>query len=366
MKKIMMFIAAMAISLTAAAQNFEWTGPFGLPYVSVNGGTTSSLRANNFSEYFRDIRPTAGIEFGTYFTPVWGAEIEGQIDFGTAVQKDVLESNSTFVYDSGFVGQSSVLVNGKVNLSNLFGGYKGYPRRVEVVGFAGLGWGHDYGEPRVDPNYVVYNTGAELNVNLGKERAWQVNVRPAVVWKNYDNNPNFHRYDGYFRFAVGVTYKFGNRRTKSHNFVTNTYDAYQKDYDYLLKKYKELAGREPQVKEVEIVKEKVVKDTVSVSSNNSSIIYFELGEYAISERELARIDYFVSTIENRNATIKITGSADTKTGTEPRNKFLAEKRAEAVKEVLVNEYGFDANQIVTGVILDVFEIPSSSRVAIIE
>lgn len=355
MKKILMIFAAMAVTVMAAAQNIEWTGPFGLPYVSVNGGAVSSLNVDDFNGFYHGIHPTAGLEFGTYFTPVWGASIEGQADFGTTGSRT-------------FVDQSSVLVNGKVNLSSLIGGYKGYPRRVEVVGVAGLGWGHDYGEPRIDPNYVVYNTGAELNVNLGKERAWQVNVRPAVVWKNYDNNPNFNKNDGYVRLAVGVTYKFGNRRTGSHNFRTNNYAVTQADYDALLAKYNELAGRGPEVKEVEVVKveEKVVKDTVEVEIPASSTIYFDLGEYTISDRELARLDYFVSGIERRDVSLKVTGSADTKTGSEPRNKFLAEKRAQAVKDVLVNKYGFKSENITTETILDIFSVPESSRVAVVE
>lgn len=355
MKKFLMIIAAMSVTMMATAQNVEWTGPFGLPYVSVNGGGISSLNVGTFNDFVHGVRPTAALELGTYFTPVWGASIEAQADFGTT-------GSCTFV------DQSSLLLNGKANLSNLFGGYKGQPRRVEAVLVSGIGWGHDYGTPIIAPNYVVYNTGAELNINLGKARAWQLNIRPGVIWKNYDDCPKFEQKDAYARLALGVIYKFKNRRTKSHNFKTNNYAVSQADYDALLAKYNDLAGREPQVKEVEVVKteKKIVKDTVEVEIPNTAVVYFDLGEYVISERELSRIDFFAKSVDNEKATLKVTGSADTTTGGEPRNKFLAEKRAEAVKNVLVEKYGFKAENITTEVVLDIFKVPESSRVAVIE
>ena len=350
-----MIIAAMAVTVMATAQNVEWTGPFGQPYVSVNGGGISSLNVETFGDFIRGVHPTAALELGTYFTPVWGASLEAQADLGT-------NGSCTFV------DQSSLLLNGKVNLSNLLGGYKGQPRRVEVVLVPGIGWGHDYGTPIIAPNYVVYNTSAELNVNLGTSRAWQLNVRPGVIWKNYDDCPKFEQKDAYARLALGVTYKFKNRRTKSHNFKTNNYAVSQADYDALLAKYNDLANREPEVKEVEVVKydKEIVKDTVEVEIPSSAVIYFDLGEYTISERELARLDFFAKSLDREKVTVKVTGSADTKTGGEARNNFLAEKRAEAVKNVLIEKYGFKPENIATEVVLDIFEAPESSRVVVIE
>ena len=128
------------------------------------------------------------------------------------------------------------------------------------------------------------------------------------------------------------------------------------------------AGREPEVKEViKTVTDTVyVNKTVEVEVPNSSSVYFNIGEYTLSEREASRLDYFASGIEGRDVEIKVTGSADTATGSEGRNKFLAEKRAEVVKNYLVEKHGFNADKIKTEVVLDIFDNASVSRVAVID
>ena len=396
MKKILMIFAAMAISFMAAAQTVESSKLFENTYVTVFGGGTTTGAFNQVpTPFFWDgakgvvegVRPYAGVEFGKYVTPVVGFSVEGLGFFGT--------TNSKTFFD-----ESAVLANGKLNFSNWFGGYKGQPRRVEVVGVLGMGWGHDYVgngqtwtsypneelEPVVgtnvyndqvvytDKDYVVYNAGAELNVNLGKARAWQINVRPGVMWFNkhtktqYQSLPRFMN-DARANLQVGVTYKFGSKSKKSHNFVLCPYSVTKADYDAALARIAELESRGPQVKEVEVIKEveKVVKDTVEVEVANGAVVYFTIGNYELSNRELARLDFFAKGIEHpAQAKVKVTGSADTKTGSKARNEFLAQKRAEAVKKVLVNVYGFKAENVEIETILDVFDRPENTRVAIVE
>lgn len=396
MKKILMIFAAMAISFMAAAQTVESSKLFENTYVTVFGGGTTTGAFNQVpTPFFWDgakgvvegVRPYAGVEFGKYVTPVVGFSVEGLGFFGT--------TNSKTFFD-----ESAVLANGKLNFSNWFGGYKGQPRRVEVVGVLGMGWGHDYVgngqtwtsypneelEPVVgtnvyndqvvytDKDYVVYNAGAELNVNLGKARAWQINVRPGVMWFNkhtktqYQSLPRFMN-DARANLQVGVTYKFGSKSKKSHNFVLCPYSVTKADYDAALARIAELESRGPQVKEVEVIKEveKVVKDTVEVEVANGAVVYFTIGNYELSNRELARLDFFAKGIEHpAQAKVKVTGSADTKTGSKARNEFLAQKRAEAVKKVLVNVYGFKEENVEIETILDVFDRPENTRVAIVE
>ena len=350
MKKFLTLIATFAIAVSMAfAQNYEYPGAFGMPYVTVDGGGVSHLNAGSFKDFVKGFRPTAGLELGTYFTPVWGASVEG-----------LAHINTTGAYT--FVDQSTVLMNGKVNLTNLFLGYNGHPWVLDVVGVAGIGWGHDYAEPIIDPNYVVYNTGAEFNFNLGKERAWQINVRPTVLWNNYDNDPKFHVNDAYVRVSLGVTYKFGNRRIKSHNFVTNNYAVTQADYDALNGKYNDLLNRKPEVKEV--VKEVVKTDTLIQKETKvligSHIITFPIGSCVLSATEKAKVEAFAKSLDDETF-IKIVGSADSKTGSENRNYALAKNRANVVKYALVSEYGVSEDRIVVDTTLDATDNVLTSR-----
>ena len=216
---------------------------------------------------------------------------------------------------------------------------------------------------------MVYNTGAEFNFNLGEQRAWQITVRPGVLWNNYDNLPKFKwSTDARVNVQVGVTYKFGSK-AKGHNFRLCPYSVTKEEYDALKSQYDELLAKKPKevVKEVVVEKEVIVKEPVEAPAPASVTVYFDLGKTTVSDRERAHLDYWAKNVDkNRPTTIKVTGSADTKTGSQARNEYLAEKRASVIKDILVNDYGFNADNVTTQVVLDLFENPARSRVAVIE
>lgn len=362
MKKIfsIMMIAFAMVFNVANAQTVESSKFFENTYVSLYGGaiTTSHFGGQpvfwgGIKNVMDGVRPFAGLELGKYVTPVLGLSVEGLAMFNTT------GSNT-------FVDQSNVIGNLKFNLSNWFGGYKGQPRVFEVVLVPGLGWGHDYGDVYHDRNYLTYNAGVEFNFNLGKARAWQINVKPVVMWNNYNNALTPIRSNMQGRLQFGVTYKFGSRSKKSHNFVVCPYSVRLEDYELAQNKIKELESREPIVKEVvvekEVAKEVEVVKEVTISSVT---VYFDMGKYTISDRELAHLDFY-ATNADKNKTIVITGSADSATGSAERNKFLAKHRALAVKDVLVNKYGFDADKVIIDVANDIFDTPMRTRVAVVE
>ena len=358
MKKFISIFAALAMTVMAAAQNYEYVGPFGMPYVSVNGGAIMSVNAPNFKGMLETVRPTAGLEVGTYVTPIWGASVEALALFGTT------GANT-------FVDQTSAFVNGKANLSNLFGGYKGEPSLAEVVGVLGLGWGHDYGNDPKDLNYLNYKAGAEVNFNLGQARAWQINVRPEVLWLNRgdgitDHNVlRFKKENLYPHLSVGVTYKFGNRRVNSHNFVVNDYAVSKAAYDEAMAALHEAQSRKPEVVEkvVEKTVEKVVEKEVRVLVG-SNIITFNVNSSVLSDTEKAKVVAFAKSLED-DAVVTIVGSADSKTGTKAYNERLAQKRADVVKNVLVKECGVAESRITVESKLDATDNVKTSRSAII-
>lgn len=360
MKKIFSFIIAFVMMITLAnAQTVEHSRLFENTYVTLSGGaiTTTHMGGQPFfwdgaKNIVNGVRPLAGLEFGKYVTPVVGFSVEGLAMFNTT------GSNT-------WVDQSNVVGNLKFNLSNWFGGYKGQPRKVEVVFVPGLGWGHDYGDVYHDRNYLTYNVGAELNVNLGKERAWQVNVKPVVMWNNYNNAlyPTLGNMQA--RVQFGLTYKFGSKRKGgAHNFVLCPYSVTKEDYDALQAKYDELAARKPEVKEVVKTQiDTVVVEKPVVNNKFSTIISFELGSSELVKRELAKLGVFSRVLES-NEKVNIIGSADTSTGSLEINENLSAKRAEVVKNALI-ELGVSADRITTSTALDTNAEPSASRAAVL-
>lgn len=361
MKKIFMFFVALAMTVMATAQNYEYTGVFGMPYFNINAGAIAPLTSPTTG-----ILPAAGIELGTYVTPVWGTSAEGVAVFNLPPYGQQTILNSHYV-----------LGNGKMNVSNFLAGYDGYPRRVEFVLVAGAGWGRSYTKmvPNADgetpekayttADQMVYNTGAEINFNLGQARACQISLRPSVIWgHNAENQFGFNPSNAQLRVNLGFTYKFGNRRVKSHNFVTNDYAVSQHDYDVLMARYEECHSREPEKVEVpvEVPVEKLVPTPVNVPVYfGENLILFPCGSAKLDAKNKEILRHFVEDVQD-DVIVYIVGSADSKTGTESFNYDLAGKRAKAVRDELV-KLGINENDIAIDTTLDGASTVKASRSA---
>lgn len=355
MKKFISVIAALAMifAVSANAQTVESSRMFENISVTLDGGVFAPITSLN-ENVFDNIKPTAGLEITKYFTPVVGFGVQGIANFSDLKFADFPKN----------VNNTVVLGNAKVNVSNWFGGYKGYPRRIELVGTAGLGWGHNYG-PQVEvANYTAYAAGAELNVNMGKARAWQLNFRPEVIWHNQNAvYPKLSKNDADLRVAAGITYKFGSKK-RGHNFRLCPYSVTQADYDALLAKYNELE-KNPKVIEKETIKETVVIKEVPVEKKENvwtpMNVTFAMGSAKLSNVEKAKIKEFVEGLDVEE--VLVVGSADKGTGTAKRNEYLAKERANVVAKFLEN-LGIKAKVQST---MDIDEdSPEASRAAIID
>lgn len=74
--------------------------------------------------------------------------------------------------------------------------------------------------------------------------------------------------------------------------------------------------------------------------------YFEIGKTTLPKKELEHLDFYLKNVlphvKGKTLTV-ITGSADKKTGSTKRNNYLCQKRAEYLKNIMINEYGIDAS-----------------------
>lgn len=389
MKKIFSILIALAMTITLASaqtKTVEHAGLFENTYVTLSGGAVTNTQFQNMTkDNWYKLGGIADLELGKYVTPVIGFSVDGLAFLGT--------TNSYTLVD-----ESAVLGNVKLDFSNWLLGYKGKPYLLDVVGVLGYGWGHDYvassyGQYRTtadpvivdgqsvevrglngvatDKNYTVYRTGAEFNFNLGKSRAWQINLKPGVIWMHklagdYVSTPFLTGgRDARAYVTLGTTYKFGSK-SKGHNFRLCPYSVTKADYDALKKQYNDLANREPEVREVvkTVTETKEVVKTETRVLVGSTVITFDIGSCALSTVERQKVGMFAESLDN-DTLVQIVGSADSGTGSETRNFALAQNRANVVKNVLVNDYGVNPDRISVNTKLDATANTETSRSAIL-
>lgn len=78
-----------------------------------------------------------------------------------------------------------------------------------------------------------------------------------------------------------------------------------------------------------------------------NVVYFRLDSYKVDANQLINIRNIAEYAKNNTETISLVGYADRETGTPEYNYKLSERRAEAVKKILVEKYGISADRIKT-------------------
>lgn len=104
--------------------------------------------------------------------------------------------------------------------------------------------------------------------------------------------------------------------------------------------------------------------------NEPAYVYFQIGKAVPSVLEEAHLASIASQIlaSKENVKYTISGNADSKTGSARRNMQLSQKRADYVADVLVNQYGVNAERltVVANGGNDLFDNPQLNRATIIE
>ena len=375
MKKFVLMIAAMLMmtfSSLAQQTTVEGSKFFENTYVGVSvGGQTNMTDLTGHQNW--TVAPTGSLYLGKWVTPIFGFELNGDVLF-----HDGFNSRNKFV-DGTYVGLA-----GRVNLNNVFHVYRGIPDRVEVIPFVGFGWLHGYGNGEfsgehgnlptryaVGKNAFATKMGVDLAINLGKDRAWVLDIRPTVEYALSSKNIGYAHYAknyGRVGLEVGFTYKFGYKNSigqKTHNF-TKAYTV--AEYDAMVD---ELSNRKPEqiIAYKEVVKE-IVKEVPVVEKTPVYIItqpYFTCASYELGPTADVVIDIVAEEMKSNNCPYTITGYASLE-GAEKFNVELSKQRAQAVCDVLVKS-GIDPNRltVVAGGPTDKFgQSYESNRTVVIE
>lgn len=379
MKKIFYFLFAafMMIGIAANAQTVKNDGVFSHMYIGINGGVNQST-VSDYSNWTNDegkfdfvtgaksLTYNAGIELGKDVTPITGFSLQANV---APIYKDTI---------GWTVNRTDLFGNVKFNLMNLFGKYKGYPRRVEIKTVTGIGWNcnmiNSNDSDIVLEHDIALQGGLEFDFNLGKNRNWYITFSPMVQANNilkseqiqymicgHETKPKVKGAD--LKCNIGVAYRLGHG-DKSHNFEICDKVYTQDQYDELYAMYDDCMSTANMVDTV--IVEKVVEVEKPVVDNRAKLnvfVDFEKGSSKLSTSAKRAIKSFVEGIEYvENPSVKVVGSADSGTGTPVFNEKLAWERANVVASELVNQ---GIKEVSTEILINIDEDAESSRCALI-
>ena len=384
MKKVFMLLAVCATVACASAQTTvrgskltdNWS-------VGVQAGGVTPAYGHKF---FGDLRPVVGLTVAKEITPIFGlaAEVNAVIN---AQHNNLGPTGAPFNTNKAF-DASNVSGLLRFNLTNLFLGYTGEPRFLDVKALFGMGWGHEYyGHRYNDRNLLTSKAGLDFGFNIGAEKAWLVNVKPAFVWCLTDGirASEYDKKYGHIELTAGVTYKFLNSNG-THNFtLVKEYDQAEVDglnakindlRNQLGAKDQKIAADAAAIKKLQDelndcrnkkVPAPPVVDPGKVVNSLETNVFFAQGKSVITAAQQPNVERVASFLKSHPAAkVAIKGYASPEGGKAINDK-LSKARANAVKDMLIKKYKVDASRIVSAEgcgVGDLFSEPTWNRVAV--
>lgn len=336
--------------------------------IGVNAGGTMRMKG---APYFKSARPVFGLSVNKQWTPILGMEIHGQGFINT--------SNSRTAIDA-----SDVSLLGKMNLMNLFAGYWGEPRFMEIETVTGIGWMHNYMDGAGDSNDLMSRVGLNFNFNLGESKAWTLSFRTVVAYNLTGSTPEtkvqFNANHARVESTIGLIYHLPNA-DGSHYMnmvpvcdpieVEAMNDAINELRMVVVAKDAELVAAAAAIAELEdqlasVPTEVDVTETVVVNSLPETIITFRQGSATVENLQLPDVEHVARFLkDNPDAQIIVQGYASPE-GNSEFNQKLSQSRADTIKDLLVNQYQISSDRITAegkGV-GEVFPQPNWNRLSI--
>ena len=308
---VVMFTTMLSVNAQIATENPKLLDN---TYISLEGGVTTPLDMNSMFP----LNEVVGLKLGKEWTPIIGTEIVGQL---------FMNDNHDVRWTSAMIKGNYLGANATVNLNNLFDGYNGKPRVFEIKANGGLGWIHRwcYGG-----NSFGAKTGLDFNINIGKKRAHTLSISPAVYWDLHKTD-GFNKHWAQLGLFIGYTYHF---KTSNGTHYFKTYDVgsmideIDRLNDELVKKPKEV-----------IVEKVGPTNIITETIEGKKVIYFAFDSDEITDEMKSILDSV------QPGTYDINGYASSE-GTTEYNKYLSQRRAEAVANYLINKEGVKINSCI--------------------
>lgn len=323
----------------------------------VSAGVGVVGRVNSIEELTLPAVPIVGVSVGKWIIPYIALRVNYNY---SPIRGNATYANSFVNEDpDGDLSGNIHVINGAVMFSimSIVDGYYNEDRRYDFKPYLGLGFSKSTdSNTSYTKDYPIFGIVNSARISNAVTINLEIAASPA--------NAGFYGtvYDIRQRDRVvpvsaslGFTYKFKPRgwRIEIPDGGYSTLNVYERNS---LSRAQDEGTLRPTQKEIvrdTVIVDRVVKDTVIVDRVvkeirlSSNIIFFELDQYNISGRNMVNLSYIANEINEKTGeqVFTITGYADDKTGSGSHNQKLSQNRAEAVYDVLVNEFNVDKRKL---------------------
>ena len=339
MKKILMALVVAGMSVCAMAQtedypvrkhsvetNSFWSNWF----VSLGGGVQvmTADRGENGVGLSETMSPNFAVSLGKWWTPGLGLRLHSHLPFYKNELGD--QHNAYALYGEAMF-----------NLTNMFCGYK-QDRLYNAIPYVGFGrlWGDAKGWSPWTLGYLstfrlTNSWSIDLDIFLK-----QYNVAALTTARNWQAGA-----------TLGLSWHIGGRgfdASPDMAAITAMHAAQLASLNEALaaeqnenKNLKEQLAKKPK----EVIKEKIVKEVLAAPQS----VFFAFNSAKIaSKKEIINLESLANMAKNNGAKLKVTGYADSATGSAAYNQQLSERRAKAVAKELVKMGVAEENIVVEG------------------
>ena len=351
MKKIFLSVMFAGAAVAANAQSVK-----GISYGKFFDNWQVGVNVGGYT-------PTTGYPFFKSSRLNFGAEVGKQISPSFRLSADgtaYINNNAKGGHNPLAIEHVNVAMLGNFNLSNIFGGYKGAPRKFEVEAVAGPGWFHSF-NPGENNDYSAMSVkfGANFLLNLGSSKAWAIKLSPSILYlidepvAQHANSLN--SVNSYTQASLGLVYRFKGSNG-AHHFTAYepavSVPVVEDNSAALSQKDRELRDARNRINQLEkeladARNRKPQKETIVETKRTlESVVTFAQGKTIIAPSQqpnVARIATYLKKYPNSKVVIKGFASPE---GSIEVNERIAKARAEAVKAVLVKQYKIDGDRIV--------------------
>lgn len=321
-------------------------------FFGVYAGTNFSFGENTRFNKGKMFGPSFGLSVGKWFSPAVGARLRWAIlqqHHMVNTEMEALRSDLDPVYKHGM---TSVFFDGLFNFNNIFSRYR-EDSRFNVIGVLGIGFNSAFGFSdnsadwtntgyEIDTDggtYLAIHAGLMLNYKLNNAIDLNLEATYNATDDAYNGVRYDRKYDGYMYIVGGLTWHFkdqyGDRRFR---YVTMTDQAKIDELNRQINDQRAQLVPPPPVTKVE---EKVVENEVL-----NMTVSFIIDKYNITDLQKDNVKAAAKYLEDHpDVNLIITGYADVQTAYPAYNLRLSKRRAEAVYNMMVDEFNVDPSRI---------------------